>query len=187
MIAGATALLTQANELLGPDNRENIAKILENVSRFSGTLSKNEDQFNSLIQDSAETMASLKNTAAQLDGLAASLGSDAKRLVDRANSTLAVVEETMKDTRGDLISLLKELRSSAKAFTGMSNEIQGLVAENREPINAFTGNGLVELSSMLTEARDLIVSLNRVTTEVERDPARFLFGNQQQGYEAQGD
>ncbi len=25
--------------------------------------------------------------------------------------------------------------------------------------------------------------LNRVTTEVERDPARFLFGNQQQGYE----
>ena len=69
----------------------------------------------------------------------------------------------------------------------MSDEIQGLVAENRAPINAFMGSGLSELSSMLTEARDLIVSLNRVTTEVERDPARFLFGNQQQGYEAQGD
>jgi hypothetical protein len=27
--------------------------------------------------------------------------------------------------------------------------------------------------------------LNRVTTEVQRDPARFIFGDQQQGYEAQ--
>jgi hypothetical protein len=37
---------------------------------------------------------------------------------------------------------------------------------------------------VITEARGLLVGLNRVTTEVERDPARFLFGNQQQGYEA---
>lgn len=90
IIAGANALLNQANELLGPDNLNNISTILANVSRFSGALSENEDRFRSLIQDSAETMASLKNTAAQLDGLALSLGSDAKRLVDRANSTLAV-------------------------------------------------------------------------------------------------
>jgi hypothetical protein len=27
--------------------------------------------------------------------------------------------------------------------------------------------------------------LNRVTTEVQRDPARFIFGDQQQGYEAE--
>ena len=36
---------------------------------------------------------------------------------------------------------------------------------------------------MIAEVRDFLVGLNRVTTEVERDPARFLFGNQQQGYE----
>ena len=29
-----------------------------------------------------------------------------------------------------------------------------------------------------------MLGLNRVTSQVERDPARFLFGNQQQGYEA---
>jgi phospholipid/cholesterol/gamma-HCH transport system substrate-binding protein len=41
------------------------------------------------------------------------------------------------------------------------------------------------LTGLLVEMRDLVVALNRVTTEIQRDPARFFFGNQQQGYEAQ--
>ena len=60
---------------------------------------------------------------------------------------------------------------------------QQLAAENRKPLREFTNQGLYELTTLLTEARSLLVGLNRVTTEVERDPARFLFGNQQQGYE----
>ena len=65
----------------------------------------------------------------------------------------------------------------------MAGEFQQLAAENRKPLREFTNNGLYELTTLLTEARGLLVGLNRVTTEVERDPARFLFGNQQQGYE----
>ncbi|MBO6781878.1 MAG: MCE family protein, partial [Alphaproteobacteria bacterium] len=51
------------------------------------------------------------------------------------------------------------------------------------PLRDFTGEGLYELTNFMVEARALIDSLERVTTQVERDPARFLFGNQQQGYE----
>ena len=65
----------------------------------------------------------------------------------------------------------------------MANQINATVAENREPISDFTAAGLYELTTLITEARDFLVGLNRVTTEVERDPARFLFGDQQQGYE----
>ena len=57
------------------------------------------------------------------------------------------------------------------------------VAENREPLRDFTNTGLYDVTNMIAEVRDFLVGLNRVTTEVERDPARFLFGNQQQGYE----
>ena len=66
----------------------------------------------------------------------------------------------------------------------MANEIQALVAENREPLQDFTSGGLYELNTLLIEARALLSGLNRVTTEVQRDPARFLFGDQQSGYEA---
>jgi len=62
--------------------------------------------------------------------------------------------------------------------------MNAVVAENREPLRDFTSGGLYELANVLAEMRQLIVRLNRVTTQVERDPARFLFGDPQEGYEA---
>jgi hypothetical protein len=38
---------------------------------------------------------------------------------------------------------------------------------------------------LISELRELIVVLNRITIEVQRDPAQFLFGDQQQGYEVE--
>ncbi|MCZ6453964.1 MAG: MCE family protein, partial [Alphaproteobacteria bacterium] len=72
---------------------------------------------------------------------------------------------------------------SATTMTRVSNEIEALIAENRAPLRDFTSEGLYELTNFLSEARTLIDVLNRVTTQVERDPARFIFGNQQKGYE----
>ena len=65
------------------------------------------------------------------------------------------------------------------------SQLEEMVAENREPIRDFTTSGLYELTNTLIEARELIAVLTRVGAEIERDPARFLFGDQQQGYEAQ--
>ena len=38
---------------------------------------------------------------------------------------------------------------------------------------------------MITEVRLLAQTLNRISIEIERDPARFLFGDRQKGFEAQ--
>jgi phospholipid/cholesterol/gamma-HCH transport system substrate-binding protein len=72
---------------------------------------------------------------------------------------------------------------SAERFSIVAEQIDRMVAENRGPLRDFSAEGLFEFTAFLTEARALISGLNRVTSEVERDPARFLFGNQQQGYE----
>ena len=94
------------------------------------------------------------------------------------------LEQSVGSSTDTLKLLLDEMRVSAQAFTEMANEIQDMVAENREPFRDFTAGGLYELNTLLIEARALLTGLNRVTTEVERDPARFLFGDQQSGYEA---
>jgi len=173
LLENATALLVRANQLLGPDNQHNIAEALANVARVTGALAQNEAEISQLIRDGGAAMASFKDIAGRLSGL-----------VDRADATMSTVEGTVSDARPDLVALLRELRVSAKSFGAMSEEIRLFVAGSREPFGAFAENGLQELTLLLTEARDLILNLNRVTTEVERDPARFLFGNQQQGYEA---
>ena len=90
----------------------------------------------------------------------------------------------MVEVRGDLRALLGNMNKATTALRSTLGQIEGLVAENREPIRDFTGSGLYEVSSLLIELRALIKQFNRVTTEVERDPARFFFGDSQQGYEA---
>jgi phospholipid/cholesterol/gamma-HCH transport system substrate-binding protein len=124
--------------------------------------------------------------------MASSLQTNVETLTARADSTLTAFESmagsidreitvTSKDAR----SLIASLEETAGNLNGATRELEAMLAENREPIRDFTNTGLYELSNLLTEARELIVVLNRVTTEVQRDPARFIFGDQQQGYEAE--
>ena len=54
-----------------------------------------------------------------------------------------------------------------------------------QPIHDFTSTGLYELTQMITEVRLLAQTLNRVSIEIERDPARFFFGDRQKGFQAQ--
>jgi len=76
------------------------------------------------------------------------------------------------------------LEAFKDGFSKLAATMNAVVAENREPLRDFTSGGLYELANVLAEMRQLIVRLNRVTTQVERDPARFLFGDPQEGYEA---
>jgi phospholipid/cholesterol/gamma-HCH transport system substrate-binding protein len=80
--------------------------------------------------------------------------------------------------------MIKKLDSAATSLDGAAGQLENLIKENRDPINDFTTTGLYELSNVLIEARELISVLQRITTEVQRDPARFIFGDHQQGYEA---
>ena len=47
----------------------------------------------------------------------------------------------------------------------------------------FADSGIYELISFLAEARALAATLQRVATQLERDPARFLFGDANKGFQ----
>ena len=81
------------------------------------------------------------------------------------------VEVTIAEANKGIITLLGALQRTAQSFEAMAGEFRALASENREPLRDFTQNGLYELTTLLTEARGLLIGLNRVTTEVERDPA----------------
>ena len=178
LLASANLLLAQANAFLSPTNRENLEVTLANLRTLSGALAERGDDIGVLIEETGQTMATLNRTSGHFESLINQVRDDSARLADRADDAVAAVE-------GLAASLDRsEMRASAQAFTKMTNEIQAMVAENREPLHDFAAGGLYEFNSLLIEARSLLAGLNRVTTEVGRDPARFLFGDQQSGYEA---
>lgn len=191
LLASANVLLAEAIAFLSPENRENLEATLVNLRGLTGVLAGRGDDIGVLIDQTGQTMASLNRTSANFESLINQVREDSARLASRADDAVTAVEQltvsldrSVGSSADALTVLLEEMRGSARAFTKMTDEIQAMVAENREPFHDFTAGGLYELNTLLIEARALLTGLNRVTTEVGRDPARFLFGDQQSGYEA---
>ena len=93
--------------------------------------------------------------------------------IDAANIVLAELDQTLSAAGQKL-----------QAGEFPSAEIEKLVADTRTPLRDFSQTGLYELNQFLAEARVLIAALTRIAANLERDPARYLFGDQQKGFEA---
>ncbi len=95
----------------------------------------------------------------------------------------------LRDSTGKLVGsadkAVGQIRTLASTFNKTAGSLDGLIQENRQPIHDFATQGLYELTQMITEVRLLAQTLNRVSIEIERDPARFFFGDRQKGFEAQ--
>ena len=44
------------------------------------------------------------------------------------------------------------------------------------------GEGLAQLAELLADARRLVVSVNRLSDELDRQPTKVLFGDRRKGY-----
>ncbi len=180
MFSSIKGLVDRAAMVLDEQNRKSFSNILANVDTFTGALAEGRDDVRSAMSDGAAAMEDLREVmdevasrrgtildsfeslTSNLDGLAA----DARPLVQDAD--IAVQEYTV---------LAKDLQITAE-------EVNGFLIRNREEIDAFADNGLLEITLFFSEARSLIQSIQRVVDDFGRDPARFLFGDQQKGFEA---
>jgi phospholipid/cholesterol/gamma-HCH transport system substrate-binding protein len=183
-------LLARANDVLNPENRISLAHTLANIDAFTTILKDHSGEIGALIQNAGATMENVRNASANFEALAANLNESADRLVIRIDTTLVSIDgmaigiaRAVDDSAEDARALIGELRGTAQSLRKTSDEVHAMIAENREPLSDFTATGLNEFTGLLIEMRDLVVALNRVTTEIQRDPARFLFGDRQQGYE----
>ena len=163
----AIEVVARMEILLGPENQRRVGNILENIETTTDVLADGRDDISRMLADGAEVMKELRD------------------LTGRANTMLANVEGDVgavaKDTRAVLVGVKKAVDQLAVA----SDELANLLSENSDSITNFSQTGLYEFSQLMAEARVLVAALSRLTEQVERDPARFLFGDKQQGVEVQ--
>jgi len=190
VIANLNELLHRSSLLLSDRNLENISSTFADLATLSNALARNSDKLDSIFSNVDETLVSLKNAGQSVENLTLTIEEDAVNLISSADRALndvanlaARLKEGIDNMASDVRGLVGEVRQGARNFSAMAGQIEALVAENREPLRDFTAQGLFELINFLSEARELVSSLRKITVEVERDPARFFFGNQQEGYE----
>ncbi len=161
----AVALLDRLGEVLNAKNAQAIGDTLANVQQLTGTLAARSGDIDRLMTEASQTVAALHRTADSMDRMAKELGKEASPLGSEARRSL------------------EEFRKAAKSMAETSDSIRDVIGENRRPLKDFSANGLYELSQFLTEARALVANFNALIQQIERDPARFFFGDTQKGYE----
>ena len=175
-----------------------VARIAELAERVAAVLDdENVKNFDRLIDSSADAAASIAGamlgvetfvydanaTLKRVDRLLASVDAaagDARGLIADGRRTLREAGDVVPQASGTL----EELKRAAGNFGRVADALEQTVQAARPGVRDFSQHGVYELQQFMTEGRTLMATLNRVIATFERDPARFLFGDQQKGVES---
>ncbi len=156
----AIAIADRINDFLDESNRAAFAKTLDNIERLTGAVAARSDDINTVITDASAVMRDLRNSLARFDKAAASVESAGN------NAT----------------QTLRQLNDTIHRLNDVAGHVDALIQENRPGIKDATQNTVNSLNELLADARVLMGSITRLSNEIERDPSRFFFGNNREGY-----
>jgi len=181
-------LVNEATLLFDKNNRKAIGEILASLEEVSGTVADRSDEIDEMLASASKMSTELQKAAASTNKLLASLEEDVSTLTESADVTMSMVRGTLSSAdetvEKDLRPMINKVNSAAESFDRMSTNLSELLEENDEVLTDFFGEGLFEFTRLVTEMRLLVDNLNRVSAQIESDPAQFLFGNSQKGFEA---
>lgn len=159
----------------------------ENQARFASILAN----VDGIMSEFDERMPELERILVNVDQMSGDLrqaSKDLAVLVENADATLAVARGTITTVDGlienDIRLLVRDLRGAAGSIDKLSRELDGFLQDNKEPLDLFASQGLVEFTKFIEEARLLVASSSRLVDELQTDPAQFLFGGRKGGLEA---
>ncbi|MGI9336278.1 MAG: MlaD family protein, partial [Gammaproteobacteria bacterium] len=178
LLARAVVVLERFSALLNADNRRRVSNVLADLESVSGTLASRKenigriiDSIDSLGTELQSTVAAARSMAEHMDGL-----------ITEASDTL---RDTDKLVEGDLRAMIKDIRATAKDLRTAANSADSLIAQNSEPLQLFTNEGLNQFSKFITEASILVTSMTRLTDRLESEGARFLLGTGQSEFDVE--
>jgi phospholipid/cholesterol/gamma-HCH transport system substrate-binding protein len=174
LFEGAPALLAKLNDLadklavlLSEENSKAVTSTLANLESITAALAGQTGGLSELMETGAAAADQITETSREFQVLAQDLRSEVKTIGGSARTTIG------------------DLQGTARAFTAVAKELEKLIGENRAPVRDFAAYGLYEATALMTDLRQLIATLSRVSAQIERDPARFLFSDRSRGFQAQ--
>lgn len=179
LVTRITAVVDRVALLLSPQNQENIARTLENIRGVTGVLAEHSADIGTAISSATEAMKDTRSAAKEAEVALREIGGLAKSLQTLANT----LDKDFTGVGPEAKEALSEVRQTAVEFKRAASVLSDLVDRNKEPVNTFAASGLYELTQLLAETRVLVGALTRISGQIERDPARFLFGKTQPGLE----
>jgi phospholipid/cholesterol/gamma-HCH transport system substrate-binding protein len=152
LIRKATALVDRGERLLSPENETAVHSLLENA---------------------ASAMKKLDAAATDLDPLLVG----AENTVASAGQLIKHVDGVVQDNRENIRATLHNFREATLNANKLVDQLNQIASENRRPIRQFTEGSLPDLAALIIDARTTVNKATAVLDSLERNPARFIFGN----------
>jgi len=171
LLARGVVLIERLSDILSEDNRTKISGAIDDMARVSRTLAERDEALGRFIDDTAAAGGELRAMAedfsalvTELDGVTTGLETRVDNLAEAGTSTLG------------------EFERAGVAFRNLAWRADRMLETIEEPVEDFGQAGLYDFTEMVREMRLLIAAANRITKELERDPAGFLIGGSQRGF-----
>jgi phospholipid/cholesterol/gamma-HCH transport system substrate-binding protein len=166
LIAKIDRIANNLNAMLSRENQQALTETLANLRDLSAGLKERGPQIDTLLADSDAAVNRVGDAGDKFSKLAADL------------------QKTLGPAAREAQKAVDAFEKMAKSFEATSNQMNALVAENREPLRQFSGTALYEATDLIAQMRDLVASMARISQELERDPARFFLSDRNKGVPA---
>ena len=148
------------------------------LAELNQGLQETRGDFSSMVHDVAAIAQDIRKLTPQVIAQTQAATDDLRRVA-------GTVEDILETNRDAIGAMIDEWTVAASATRRMADELEQLVAENRQGLRDFTQRGLYEYSGLAQDVQGLVDQINRLAEELERDPARFLFGDRTRGISAE--
>jgi paraquat-inducible protein B len=139
-------------EVTAGQTASSVDQILQDVAAFTDTLDKAAPAMARLVERAEQSAASIQKVA------------------DSA-------EQIMTDNQAAIDASVGELQATVVAVRRMADQVNNMVAENRQGLRDFTQTGLYEITGLAQDAQRMVNQITRLSEQLERDPAQFFFGD----------
>lgn len=180
LINRAILLIDQVTKVFGEDNLEAFGLLVGDAQSLISDFAARTDDFDNILTNINDTSSEMRDAARTMNDLLINLDTQIAVLSESTEATLA----TLRGTLSGMDSLVdNDIRTLVAEISRSAQNVTEIIEETRGPISDFTAEGLYEFANLLTDMRQLIGNLSRLSAQLESDPAQFLFGDQQQGFE----
>ncbi len=184
-VRAATADIRQVVNTVGDD----LAQVSGRVEELSATGLRTLDQVTETFANANTTLGAINRALETSEGAIQAaerafigadrfINDDVSQITDDLRDVLGRLGRAVDAVSEDIPEVTADLRRTADSAARAFDDLGRMVRDSSGPGRDFTTSGLPNLTQLARETRGLVPNLDRLTRQIERDPARFLLNRQ---------
>lgn len=157
MVSRFNVVGERMSDLLNDDNRKSFSELLANLRNTTKVIDQHEEDIDAMLANLRAVSANLNRTLANADK--ALLGADTA--LTSANHAI-----------GTLDTALNSADTTVKKVGQLSDDADKIL----------NGQSVAQLNQLMAQTRALVASLTRLSSDLQREPTKLIYGDQRQGY-----